>query len=75
MWTVFTGGITSTQAVPINKDAAAQHAAIIKAGLRGLFRVKGRRRSLCSSVSQYRSLISSLLIEPGSVLVSPIKVV
>ena len=49
-----------TKMIPLNTRRSSTR------GLPWLFGKKGRRRSICSSVSQNKSLISSLLAEPES---------
>jgi len=63
---VLPGRIAPTQPVAVYEDDAAQHPPIINPGLAEALGKYGSSRAICSSVSQYRSFIASLLAEPES---------
>lgn len=60
----YSGGIAPEQAIPIDKMIPLNMRQSSTRDLPRLVEKKGRKRSICSSVSHYRSLISSLIIEP-----------
>lgn len=63
---VFSGRIPPAQAIPVDEDDPAQTRRSSTPGLPWLLGKYRERRAICSSVSQYRSLILSLLAEPES---------
>jgi hypothetical protein len=63
---VVAGRITPAQPIAVHENYAAQHRPVFTRGLPWLFGKYGRRCAICSPVSEYRSLIFSLLTEPES---------